>query len=170
MDDFRLILKAIWILKTILKITEFSRFSLIFWMISWFNILKVIFKSNSLSVNKKNQINIKCSLLNKTLHFVKTEKFSIKLWIKLTKFYQMTIISSGHKNEIQFFRNHLPCVHGYWKWFAEINDSTPLLRYRGFHKKASLSYMCALWIDRLETFYWLRTRPASLFISSRSFP
>ena len=44
-----------------------------------FNILKVIFKSNSLPINEKNHIDIKCSLLNKTLQFVKTEIFSIKL-------------------------------------------------------------------------------------------
>ena len=30
----------------------------------------------------------------------------------------LTIISSDHKNEIPFLLNH---VHGYWKWFAEIN-------------------------------------------------
>ena len=44
-DDFRLILKTILIMKTILKITAFRGFSL--------NILKVIFKSNSLSINEK---------------------------------------------------------------------------------------------------------------------
>ena len=33
-------------------------------------ILKVIFKSNSVSINKKTHINIKCSLLNKKLHSV----------------------------------------------------------------------------------------------------
>ena len=63
-----------------------------------------------MSINKKNHINIKCSLLNKTMHSVKSEIFSIKkLWRKLTKFYPMTIISSYHKSEIQFFRNHIPC-------------------------------------------------------------
>ena len=36
---------------------------------------QVILKSNSLSINKKNHINIKCSLLNKTLNFVKTEMY-----------------------------------------------------------------------------------------------
>ena len=36
-----------------------------------------IFKSNSVSINKKNHINIKCSLLNKTLHSEKSEIFSI---------------------------------------------------------------------------------------------
>ena len=81
---------------------------------SWYwNILKVIFKLNSLSINKKNHINIKCSLLNKTLHFFKTEIFSIKLWRKLTKLYLRNIISSDHKNAIQFFINHLPCP---WIW------------------------------------------------------
>ena len=62
-----------------------------------------------MSINKKNHMNIKCSLLNKTLHLVKTDIFFIKLWRKLTKLYPMTTISSVHKNEIQFFRNHLPC-------------------------------------------------------------
>ena len=72
-DDFRLILKTIWIPKTIFKITAFEGFS-------GFSILKVIFKSNSLPINKKiNHINIKRSLFNKILHFVKTEIFSIKL-------------------------------------------------------------------------------------------
>ena len=42
---------------------------------------------------KKKIINIKCSLLNKTLHFLMTEIFSIKLWRKPTKLYPMTIIS-----------------------------------------------------------------------------
>ena len=36
---------------------------------------QVILKSNSLSINKKNHINIKCSLLNKALNFVKTEMY-----------------------------------------------------------------------------------------------
>ena len=90
----------------------------------FFDILKVIFKSNSVSINKKNHIYIKCSFLNKTLHSVKSKIFSIKLWRKLTKFYPMTTISSYHESEIQFFGNHLPCL-GYWNWFAEINDSTP---------------------------------------------
>ena len=40
----------------------------------------------------------------------------------------MTIISSDHENEIQFFRNH---IQGYWNRFAEINDSTPLKRVDG---------------------------------------
>ena len=61
-----------------------------------------------MAINKKNHINSKCSLLNKTLHSVKSEIFSIKLWRKLTKFYPMTIISADHENEIQFFQNHLP--------------------------------------------------------------
>ena len=43
------------------------------------------------------------------MHFVKTEIFSIKLWRKLTKLYPMAIISSDHKSEIQFFRDHLLC-------------------------------------------------------------
>ena len=78
-------------------------------MISEFNALKIILKSNSLSINKKNHINIKCSLLNKKLHFVKTEIFSNKIVRKPTKLYPMTIISSDHRKEMQFFRNHLPC-------------------------------------------------------------
>ena len=97
------------ILNSLLKITTFCGLSLITWWFSGFNILKVIFKSNSVSINKKTHINIKCALLNKTLHSVKSEIFSIKLWRKLTKFYPMTIISSYHKSEIQFFRNHTPC-------------------------------------------------------------
>ena len=71
-DDFRLILKNYMILKSLLKITTFRRFSLIYLMISGFNILKVIFKSNSVSINKKNHINIKCSLLKKMLYSVRT--------------------------------------------------------------------------------------------------
>ena len=43
------------------------------------------------------------------MHSIKSEIFSIKLWRKLTKFYPMTIISSYHENEIQFFRNHIHC-------------------------------------------------------------
>jgi len=42
-------------------------------------LILVIFKSNSVSINKKNHFNIKFSLLNKTLHSVKPEIFSIKL-------------------------------------------------------------------------------------------
>ena len=34
---------------------------------------------NDFEKKQQNQFNIKCSLLNKTLHFVKTEIFSIKL-------------------------------------------------------------------------------------------
>ena len=34
---------------------------------------------NAMSINKKNHINIKCSLLNKTMHFIMTEIFLIKL-------------------------------------------------------------------------------------------
>ena len=38
------------------------------WHFYPFDIIKVIFKSNSVSINKKNRIDIKCSLLKKTLH------------------------------------------------------------------------------------------------------
>ena len=58
------------ILKTIMKITKFAKFSLIYFMISEFNILKVILKSNSKSIKKKNHIYINVYLLNKKLHFV----------------------------------------------------------------------------------------------------
>ena len=67
------------------------------WWFSEFNILKVILKSNSLSINKKNNTHIKCSLLNKALHFVKTEIFSLKLSRKATKLYPIFIISSNEK-------------------------------------------------------------------------
>jgi len=79
MDDFRLILKTLWILENDFENNNILRILLIYMMISEFNALKIILKSNSLSINKKNHINIKCSLLNKKLHFVKTEIFSIKL-------------------------------------------------------------------------------------------
>ena len=99
--------KAIWILKTILKITTFSGFSLIYLMIFWIQYPLSNFKSNSVSINKKNHIYIKFSLLNKTLHSVKSEIFSIKLWRKpiISNDYNF----SDHENEIQFFRNHLLC-------------------------------------------------------------
>ena len=58
------------ILKTNMKITKFAKFSLIYFMISEFNILKVILKSNSKSIKKKNHIYINVYLLNKKLHFV----------------------------------------------------------------------------------------------------
>ena len=70
-------------------------------------ILKVIFKSNSLSINKKNHINIKCSLLNKTLHSIRNI-----LHKTVKKTYQVL------SNDYNFFRpwkwntilrNHLPC-------------------------------------------------------------
>ena len=61
------------------------------------------------------------------MHSVKSEIFSIKLWRKLTEFYPMTIISSDHKNVIQFFRNHLPCPR-ILKMIRR-NDSTPLIRH-----------------------------------------
>ena len=38
----------------------------------------------------------------------------------------MSIISSDHKMKYNFSEIFYQ-VHGYWKWFAEINDSTPLL-------------------------------------------
>ena len=41
--------------------------------------LDLIFKSNSLSINMINMIFLRHSLLNKTVHLVKTEIFSIKL-------------------------------------------------------------------------------------------
>jgi len=91
------------------KLNEGSRFvSSIYILLKLLN-LKVILKSNSLSISKKNRINIKYSLLNKTLHFVRQKYSPKKLWRKLTKLYPMTIISSDHKNVIQFFKNHLPC-------------------------------------------------------------
>ena len=124
MEDFRLILE------TFLKITTFSGFSSISWWFSGFNILKVIFESNSLSINKKkNHIYIKCSLLIKHCILLR-QKYSIfiQLWRKRTKLF----IS----NDYSFFRAKkfstifqksftMSNVHGYWKWFAEINDSTP---------------------------------------------
>ena len=140
-DDFRLKIKTIWILKMISKITTFCGFSYTWWF-SGFNILKVILKSNSVSIIKKKSTNIKCSLLNITLHSVQSEIFSIKLWRKLTKFYPMTIISSDHENEIKIFRNHLPCPR-ILKWFAEINDSTPLL-YPSFPDFFHL-YVCMIY-------------------------
>jgi len=79
MDDFRLVLKTLWILENDFENNNILRILLIYMMISAFNALKIILKSNSLSINKKNHINIKCSLLNKKLHFVKTEIFSKKL-------------------------------------------------------------------------------------------
>ena len=51
--------------------------------------------------------------MNKTLHSVKSETFPLKLLRKLTKFCHMTIISSYHKSEIQFFRNHKPTWYFY---------------------------------------------------------
>ena len=41
-----------------------------------------LISSSSLSINKKTHINIKCSLLNETLHFFKTKIFSIKIFQK----------------------------------------------------------------------------------------
>ena len=92
---------------------------------SGFNILKVIFESNSLSINKKNHINIKCSLLDKTLHYVKTEIFSIKLWRNLPNYIQWLYFLQTIKMKYNF-SDIIYHVHGYWKWFAEINDSAPL--------------------------------------------
>ena len=109
------------------------------WWFSGFNILQVSFKSDSLSINKKNHINIKCSL-NKTLQFDKTEIFSIKLWRNLSKLYPMTTISSDHKIKYNF--------HGYWKWFAEINDSTPLYSIVDL-KILSKSYVKRKWLRRI---------------------
>ena len=65
--------------------------------------------------------------------------------MKKIRSYPMTIISSHHKNPIQFFRNHLTlhyiCMSidiGYWKWLAEINNSTPLI-YCIIHDICSLN-------------------------------
>ena len=87
-----------------LRKTTFCEFSLIYLMI--FNILKFIFKSNSLSI--KNHFKIKCSVLYKTLHF-------------FCKLYPMTIISSDHKNKYNL-SEIIYRVHGYWKLFAEIKN------------------------------------------------
>ena len=59
----------------------------------------------------------------------------------------MNIISSDHKNEIQFFRNHLLCP---WilKLFAEINDSTPLIKGQ---TRVMLVYFSGLAIMRIIT-------------------
>ena len=60
-------------------------------------------------------------LIDKALHSVKSEIFSIKLWRKLTKSYPMTIMKMKYNFSETIFH-----VLGYWKWFAEMNDSTPL--------------------------------------------
>ena len=99
--------KTIWYWNCFWKWQHFADFHKYTWWFSGFNILKVILKSNSVSINKKNHINIKCLLLNKTFNVNKI--FSIKLWRITIKFYPMTMISSYHKSEIQFFRNHIPC-------------------------------------------------------------
>ena len=80
-------------------------------MIFWIWYPQSNFKSNSLSINKKNHIYIKCSLLNKTLHSVKSEIFSIKLWKKT---YQILC------NEYNFFRP--------WKWNTIFRNDLPCPR------------------------------------------
>ena len=114
-------------------------------MIFWINILKVFFKSNSVSINKKNHIDIKCSLLNKTLHSVKSEIFSTKLWRKLTKFYPMTIISSDHENEI-----HLPCLRILKmirrnKWFNPPDYITNYVTY-SYHANIAYPLFNNIWV------------------------
>ena len=89
----------------------------------------------SVSINKKNYINIKRSLLNKTLEVRNILHKTVK---KVSKFYPMTIISSDHENEIQFFRNH---ILGYWHWFAEINDSTPCLHTFAVRSRGDVWYL-----------------------------
>ena len=71
------------------------------------------------------------------MHFVKTEIYSINLWRKLTKFYLMTMISSEHKNKIQFFKIIFH-DHGYGKWFAEISDKPVEQVKRGGGRGASV--------------------------------
>ena len=114
----------------------FADFHQYIWRFSGFNILKVIFKSNSLSINKKNQINIKCSLLNKTLSFIKIKIFSIQLWRKLIKLYPMTdynLQTIEIKYNFSEIIYHVQCP---WilKWFAKINDSTPLSKSKKIPK------------------------------------
>ena len=67
-----------------------------------------------------------------------TEIFSMKLLRKLTKLYPMTIISSDHKNEIQFVRNHLPCPCILKMIRRNKLNSTLLV----LHKKGSVLYYC----------------------------
>ena len=98
---------------------------------------------------------IKCSLLDETYHFVKTEIFSIKLWGKMTKLYPMTIISSDHRNEIQYFRNHLTCP-----WILKI-----ILRNKWFNPPAQSPWLSSI-IKLIKTFFstlWLISFLVSLF-------
>ena len=80
----------------ILKITTFCGFSLIFLTFSGFNLLEVIFNSNSLSINRKNHINIKCSLLNKTLNLDQSDRTILHKNVKNLPY----IHSSDFENEI----------------------------------------------------------------------
>ena len=56
-----------------------------------------------------------------------SEIFSIKLWRKLTKFYPMTTFLQTMKMKYNFSEIIYRFL-GYWKCFAELNDSTPLNR------------------------------------------
>ena len=52
---------------------------------SGFNLLKIVFKSNSISFKKKNHINVNFNLLNKTLRDVYTKIFSIEFKVNLPR-------------------------------------------------------------------------------------
>ena len=126
----------IWILKTILKIT-FCGINILddFWILYP--------QSNSLSINKKSHINIKCLLLNKTLHSVRNI---------LHKTYQIlsndyNFFRSWKSNTI--FRNHLPChrilkMIRRNKWFnpPALLPWMQLIRHVNRLKYSSLSVGC----------------------------
>ena len=76
------------------------------------------------------------------MHSVKSELFSIKIWRKLTKFYPMTIIFQTMKMKYNF-SEIIYHVLGYWKWFTEINDSTPLYN--------CIALLCT---NRIEQMIW----------------
>ena len=96
-------------------------------LFSGFNILKVIFKSNSVSINKKNHINIKCSLLNKTLHSVKSEIFSIK---EENLPNSIQLLSFLHTIKVKYNYSEITYrVLGYWNWFAELFEKFKYVAY-----------------------------------------
>ena len=116
-------------------------------------------------INKKNHINIKYSLLNKTLHSVRNilHKTVKKTYQVLSNDYNFFRPWKWNK----IFRNHLPCPRRYWKWFSEINDSTPLIKGVGsLYFSYEIIFFCgfSFFLLKIEEYVSIIFSPAKTFL------